>query len=317
MKPVKSNQLKQIQPIQFKQPEQPIQITDLTDIIERLDYKNYLFEVSLPNGEKGGKYTHYAIKNLCGSLENYLKKIVKPNEKEDIRINLYAKNGSSFLRKGSFKYNVWKLKPSHEPTRQIQSNESIQTNEPTKQIQSNETNESNLSYETILSNEITLILQLNEIKEQLEYTSDVFEVSLPCGKKCGKFTLVDITDLFGSIEMYLQKIAKSYKQESIQINLYAKNGNVFRKKSCVNLTVMLSSHSIESTEPKKQIQKNRPTEPSRPTRTPFETVPLRPKFLDTIMERIKSKNFGVPDSLSNEKNVTNSNGVSVGFFIMM
>lgn len=78
--------------------------TTLTAITERIKSKNYVLQVCLPCGKKSGKQTLYDIRKTYGNLETYVSSIALPNEREAIRIDLYSKNGSSFLKKESAEF---------------------------------------------------------------------------------------------------------------------------------------------------------------------------------------------------------------------
>ncbi len=73
----------------------------LKDLIELIKTNNYLFEVCLPCGKKWGKKTLYDVRNEYGELEDYIRKIAKPNEQEAITVKLYGKNGTGPKKKGS------------------------------------------------------------------------------------------------------------------------------------------------------------------------------------------------------------------------
>lgn len=78
----------------------------LYDLIKIILSKHYLFEVIVPGKASFPKQNADQVYQLYGSIENYFKKIADSNEEQQLTVNLYAKNGSSYLRKDTVIINV-------------------------------------------------------------------------------------------------------------------------------------------------------------------------------------------------------------------
>lgn len=78
----------------------------LYDLIKTILSKHYLFEVIVPGKTSFPKQSADQVDQLYGSIENYFTKIADSNNVQQLTVNLYAKNGSSYLRKETVIANV-------------------------------------------------------------------------------------------------------------------------------------------------------------------------------------------------------------------
>lgn len=71
----------------------------LYDLIKTIRGKNYLFEVIVPGKESFPRQNADQVDMLHGRTEDYFIRIARANNVETLTVNLYAKNGSTYLRK--------------------------------------------------------------------------------------------------------------------------------------------------------------------------------------------------------------------------
>lgn len=71
----------------------------LYDLIKLILSKHYLFEVIIPGKTSFPKQSADQADQLYGSMESYFTRIADSNNVEQLTVNLYAKNGSSYLRR--------------------------------------------------------------------------------------------------------------------------------------------------------------------------------------------------------------------------
>lgn len=106
---------------------------NLSELIHTIKSKNFLFEIIAEGLPSFGKHTVTHIEMIHGNLENYFNQIAKVNRLTTLSVQLYAKNGSSFLRKGFFVVDIPAVVDS--TTNQQQINKSVDgINEHQQQI---------------------------------------------------------------------------------------------------------------------------------------------------------------------------------------
>ena len=73
----------------------------ITEIANLITDKKYLFEIVLPGkAYKGLKISVENAKNIHGSVENYIKNVLKSNNADTGIVKLYSVNGTSFKQRG-------------------------------------------------------------------------------------------------------------------------------------------------------------------------------------------------------------------------
>ncbi len=78
-------------------------LTNLKNLCDQIREGKFWFEVCLTDKQgMFGKKTIAEAEALTGSLEHYFEKVGKANATQELGVQLFAKNGSSFLRKGFF-----------------------------------------------------------------------------------------------------------------------------------------------------------------------------------------------------------------------
>jgi hypothetical protein len=131
-------------------------------LIEVLKQRNWLFEIQIPGKSAFGKNKIESIEGLHGSLTEYLHKIAKNNNVEQLAIQLYAPNGSSFIRKDFF---LLDIKPVVESTKSVDTSTNI-VEPSTKTVEP-----STKSVEPTIPNKMDVSTQIEnaELKAELRY----------------------------------------------------------------------------------------------------------------------------------------------------